>query len=111
MSRSHCHDRRRQVHCQPFRPKFEILEERLVPAVVNWVNDGDGFWDVGSNWDTGAVPTANDDVVIDRPAGNFTVTFRQSAATVRSVTSAEQLAIGDPGGNPETLSVTEVLDA
>jgi hypothetical protein len=55
--------------------------------------DADGYWDDPANWDTGSVPGYNDDVCIDRPAGAFTITVRQSAGTVGSVQSAETLRI------------------
>src|SRR5260370_2039084 len=32
------------------RLTLEQLEDRTVPAVVNWVNAGGGDWDTPSNW-------------------------------------------------------------
>ena len=49
--------------------------------------DADGLWDQPGNWldDQGVnrVPGAADDVVIDRPAGDYTVPFRPPAGTAR----------------------------
>ena len=53
----------------------ERLEERQMLSVVSWKSDGDGSWNDPTKWSTGAVPTSGDDVVIDRPGANPTVTF------------------------------------
>ncbi|MBI3844935.1 MAG: hypothetical protein HY292_09885 [Planctomycetes bacterium] len=60
---------------------------------VRWAVDADGFWDVPSNWSTGAVPGPNDRVLIDRPAGNFTITVRQPGAVAERILSEERLTI------------------
>ncbi len=39
---------------------FESLEARVLLTTVSWEVDADGFWDVGSNWSTGAVPGPGD---------------------------------------------------
>ena len=44
-----------------------VVAAAIPPATVTWITDGDGFWDVASNWSTGVVPTATDSVLIDRP--------------------------------------------
>src|SRR5688572_19693804 len=77
------------------RLQIEQLEERLTPAQVLWNIDASGFWDVGTNWSTGVVPGSADDVIIDRPAGNFTVTHRagQGDHSVRSILSNEALTL------------------
>jgi hypothetical protein len=62
-------------------------------ATVSWNVDSDGFWDVAANWSTGMVPQPGDDVVIDRPAANVTVTFRSGTVAVNSLTSSEAFAI------------------
>ena len=62
-------------------------------VTVSWNVDSDGFWDVPSNWSTGIVPQPGEDVVIDRPAANVTVTFRTGTVAVNSLTSAENFAI------------------
>jgi hypothetical protein len=94
--------RRRQPHRNRCRPTLDALEDRLLLSTVTWVANGDGFWDVGSNWSTGSVPGPNDDVNLDGPTGSFTITHRQGSDTVHSITGTrDTLAIA--GG---TLAVT-----
>jgi RHS repeat-associated protein len=85
-----------------FRPAVEMLEDRRMLAQVAWNVDADGFWNVAENWldDQGVnrVPGANDDVVVDRAAGDFTVTYRDLVSSVRSISSSERLVIGALGG-------------
>lgn len=72
-----------------------------------WVNAGGGSWSVAANWSLGRVPVAGDDVVIPdlgAAGASLTVTFDGPAATVRSLTSAENLTL--TGG---TLTVTGTL--
>ena len=73
------------------RLSFESLEPRVLLATVNWAVDDNGFWDVGSNWSTGFAPQPGDDVVLDRPAGDFTITHRSGTTNVSSITSEERL--------------------
>jgi hypothetical protein len=47
--------------------------------IVEWAVDASGAWETGSNWSGGAVPTAGDVVLIDRQAGDYTVTVSQPA--------------------------------
>ncbi|MGE5607820.1 MAG: carboxypeptidase regulatory-like domain-containing protein, partial [Bacillota bacterium] len=79
----------------------ELLEQRLLLASVAWIADSSGFWDDGNNWSTGSVPTAFDDVIIDRPGVSLTVTHRSGTDTVRSLTAGESLVLS--GG---TLTLT-----
>ncbi|MCI0540732.1 MAG: hypothetical protein L0Z50_36500 [Verrucomicrobiales bacterium] len=46
-----------------------------VKAAAVWVKDGDGNWSDATNWLANVVPVEDDNVIIDRPAGEFTVTF------------------------------------
>ena len=62
-------------------------------ATVSWVVDTDGFWDEGSNWSTGVVPQDGDDVIINRPAANITVTFRSGTANIKSLTCNEAFVL------------------
>jgi hypothetical protein len=71
-----------------FRPAVESLERRDLLAQIFWNTDSDGYWDIPGNWSTGAVPTFNDDVVIDRGLANPTVTIR-SGAQVHSLRNEE----------------------
>lgn len=79
------------------RPTLEILEDRLAPAVVSWNVNASGSWNVASNWidDQGVsrLPGPDDDVVIDRPAGVYTITVSTGTQSVRSIVSAEALTV------------------
>src|SRR2546430_160698 len=89
--------RRRQNPSFPardfYRPWLELLEERVLLANIFWNVDASGFWDTASNWSGGSVPGSGDDVVIDRPAGDFTVTVRSGSQSVQSLQSTEKLAL------------------
>jgi hypothetical protein len=65
-----------------FRPRLESLEDRVVPSTVTWINSGDGDWNVGSNWSSGAKPGTGDDVVID---SNVKVTHSSGSDSVQSL--------------------------
>ena len=52
----------------PYRPSLEVLEGRVLPAAVTWINPAGGDWDTAANWSTGALPTAADDVQINTSA-------------------------------------------
>jgi hypothetical protein len=59
-SSRHVHD----VSCRRFRPVLETLEGRVLPSTVTWTNAAGGDWDTPSNWSSGSIPTAADDVQI-----------------------------------------------
>ncbi len=86
--RSNCRHRR-------LRPplRIEPLEDRILLATVNWISDSDGFWDIGANWDTGMAPEAGDDVLINRPAADITVTYRTGTASINSLFSTEAFTL------------------
>ncbi len=63
-----------------------------VQATISWNIDGDGDWNVASNWSGGVVPGPNDDVVIDRGAANPTITI-SSPVSVHSLDSHEHLVL------------------
>src|SRR5207302_112561 len=92
-----------------FKPWAEMLEDRLVLATVFWNTDLSGFWDVGSNWSTGAVPTASDDVVIDRGTANPTVTVRSGDQAVQSLTSQDELVVS--GGSLSLAANSTIYNA
>src|SRR5262245_15996782 len=74
-----------------FRPRLEVLEDRILPTVY-WNVDADGSWDDPNNWIDQAnhvrAPSSGDDVIIDRGAGTFTITVPTGAAP-NSITSNE----------------------
>jgi RHS repeat-associated protein len=72
-----------------------ILDNDVPAGGVYWITDGDGAWDEPANWSINAVPDADDDVVIDRASGSYTVTVPWGVtASVRSLILAENLVIG-----------------
>lgn len=60
---------------------------------------GDGLWSNPLNWDTDAVPTSSDNVVID----NATV-------TINSPAQANQIALGNSGTSTVTLNINSSLN-
>ncbi len=76
--------RRRKAIRQTVRPRLELLEDRVVPSTDTWISTASGSWNIASNWSTGAVPNASNDVVIDQP-GNIVVSLTGSAS-VKSLT-------------------------
>jgi len=64
---------------------------------VTWVGNN-GFWDVASNWSTGVVPGANDDILIDTAGVTNSITIR-TAASARTLLSNEKPRPSD--GQPD----------
>ncbi|MBI2928494.1 MAG: Ig-like domain-containing protein [Verrucomicrobia bacterium] len=62
------------------------------PSSVFWISDAAGNWSDASRWSTGAVPGANDLVVIDRPGANPVVTL-DTAVSAGGLRCAEPLAL------------------
>ena len=63
------------------------------PQVRTWIRDADGLWSDPSNWSGGVVPQPGDNVVIDRPAGNFVITIDSGSYAVGSFRSEERIAV------------------
>jgi hypothetical protein len=72
----------------------------ISPYSVTWVNPKGGNWSDPANWDTGHVPGASDNVLIDVP-GNVAITYDKGNTTIQSLVSDNPLTI--TGG---TLAVT-----
>ncbi len=64
-----------------------------VKGIVYWIKDADGFWDDGSNWSTGTPPETGDNVVINRPSVNITVTYRVGDVAINRLQSTEAIAL------------------
>ena len=79
------------------RAAFEMLEHRRLLATDNWISVSSGSWDVASNWSTGKVPGATDDVVINVPGASPTVTIGSNVESVASITTADPLVISGGG--------------
>src|SRR5262245_3841678 len=78
-------------HALPLR--LEALEDRTLLAVVRWINPAGGEWNVPGNWNTGALPGPDDDVVIDVPGAAVTVTHPAGASSILSLVSNEKLTL------------------
>lgn len=68
---------------------LERLEKRLVMATVTWTGGaGNGAWASSANWDSGALPTSGDDVVIP-DVGDALVTYNNvfGASTFNTLVS------------------------
>ena len=63
------------------------------PPVRTWIRDANGLWSDPSNWSGGVVPQPGDNVVIDRPAGDFVVTIDSGSYAVGSFRSEERIAV------------------
>lgn len=79
----------------PFTSRFGVH------GPVSWAVDADGRWDTAANW-TPARPIPGDTVVLDRAAGDFTITHTTGHSILHSLRSAEKLRI--TGGSILLLS-------
>ncbi len=75
---------------EPFELEFTAFD--VLPGTIVWISDESGDWDDPSNWSEGQVPTANDDVFIDRVGSDITVTVSGFSAA-RSLRSSEDMEI------------------
>src|SRR5207244_10334508 len=77
------------------------------PSVVHWTGGaGDNQWLTAGNWDSGQLPTASDDVVIDI-VEDPTIVYAGGDATINSLKSAENVQLTDRKStrlNPVTRS-------
>ena len=70
-----------------------LVIQSTEPGPPTWTGaGGDGLWQNPANWSRNTLPGPTDDVVIDVPGTNLTITLR-SAATVRSLRCQESLVI------------------
>jgi len=72
---------------------------------VSWINPNGGDWNTPSNWNTGALPTADQDVFLDIDVTN-PITHSAGATQVKSLISTQRLTLS--GG---TLIITGTLQA
>jgi hypothetical protein len=95
MFRTLLRSRSRHTVCRqplPMRPTLEILEDRLAPAAIHWINTNGGDWSDPTNWSTGTVPGPSDDVLID-VGGNITVTHSTGTDTILSLVNQQNLTV------------------
>ncbi len=86
----------------------EISGLEFEPTVF-WVTNTDGDWNNPANWSTGQVPGPNDDVLIDRPGVDITVTYSSGTSSVRSLRSTEAFRIA--GGSFTVTNSSRILGA
>lgn len=79
------------------RLRVELLEDRVVPATVTWVNTGSGDWNVGSNWSSGTVPGGGNTVVINTTA-TATITVSSGYEFIQSLSTAATDTLAISGG-------------
>lgn len=87
-----------------FQPMLAILEDRALPSTVHWIG-GSGDWSVGTHWDTGHVPGAMDDVVIN--VTGVTVTHSTGTDSVHSLTSQDAFVLS---GGTLSLAMSSVIN-
>jgi hypothetical protein len=80
---------------------------------VEWIHPTGGLWSVGSNWNSGTVPTATDDAIIPAQnipdgSGFYDVTI-ETAAVARNLTLNANDTTGGQVTNDSTLTIGEVL--
>ena len=76
-----------------------------IDTVVQWTNPAGGFWDVASNWSTGSLPGANDNVLIDLPTG-VTVTHRTGTTQINRLHATGDLSLS--GGTLDVATTIQV---
>src|SRR5262245_14360908 len=61
----------------------ERLEDRHLLATVTWDGDaGDNNWQTAANWSNDSLPTTGDDVVIDVPSSDITITHASGTTSI-----------------------------
>ena len=94
-----------------FQPGWQLisLEPRTLLSSVSLINAAGGDWDTGSNWNTGSVPGASDDVTINLSPG-ITVTHSQNdadALNTLTLASADTLSISNGSLSIESASTID----
>lgn len=67
-------------------------QENLAGSQLKWINPAGGDWNDPKNWDAGAVPGPDSDVLIDMP-GNVTITHASGDSVIRSLVSKNAFAL------------------
>jgi RHS repeat-associated protein len=71
-----------------------VLEDRTLLSTVSWIGPSGGDWDTGSNWSTGLVPTASDDVQITQSGAAITHQY-DHGDQVNSLTSSSAISLSN----------------
>ena len=92
--------RSRPIRRRPsrFQLYLEQLEQRTVPATINWMNSAGGNWDLGTNWNGGNVPGSGDDAVINTTAPATITIQTGDIESVHSLTLAGNDTLAITGG-------------
>lgn len=78
-----------------------------VANVVRWINPNGGDWNDPANWDTGAVPTANQDVIISLSGNFITVTHTTGTTQIKSLHLEHRINM--LGGSFSVAETTEII--
>lgn len=82
-------------HPVPNTVSLESLEDRTVPAMINWDGGAGSFnWADAANWDTDQMPGSGDQVNIPELSGDQVISINTNV-TIESIQSAEGLKIQD----------------
>ena len=73
-----------------------VSASTIVGGANFWNVDGDGDWNNAANWSRNHVPQEDEDVVIDRTDGLFSITI-SGAQLVRSLTTNENIVLSNNG--------------
>ena len=105
-------DRRRSARRTPFlQLRLEVLEDRLVPALLTWTGAQDNLWNTNfsgsTNWSGNAIPQDGDDLVFPAGVANRTNTNNITGLDLNSIAfSGINYVIG---GNAITLNTANDL--
>lgn len=86
---------------QRIRPRLRLhtLEDRVAPAIDNWLPAAGGSWTVNANWSLGAPPGANDDAVIPALNSGATVSLSSGTPLIHGLTIDAQGSLTLNGGS------------
>lgn len=72
---------------------FQLAFTPFPPPNKFWIVDAGGFWHDPANWSDNEIPGPDDVVVIDRPAGEYTITVSEGEQSCAAMTSEERIAV------------------
>ncbi len=70
-----------------------VLRDNTTNPVLIWSADAGGNWATAANWNLNRTPEAGDIVLIDRPAGDYTLTINAGSQFAERLLSSEDLLI------------------
>jgi hypothetical protein len=77
------------------RPRLEVLEDRVQPSTLTWINPAGGDWNTPGNWNGGTVPGPTDDVSIN-----------SASVTLSTNVAVHNLTLNGTLAGPGNLTVT-----